>query len=92
MADLVYTGRFDLNPARNTREKLLLPLADIKPLQEPGVYIAVMNQAGRYSYSNAATLFTQRYRRIRAPLSQPAGCLYPEPGKRRGAVRYRCSC
>lgn len=45
MADLVYTGRFDLNPARNTREKLLLPLADIKPLQEPGVYIAVMNQA-----------------------------------------------
>ncbi len=58
MADLVYTGRFDLNPARNTREKLLLPLADIKPLQEPGVYIAVMNQAGRYSYSNAATLFT----------------------------------
>jgi uncharacterized protein YfaS (alpha-2-macroglobulin family) len=35
---------FDLNPARNTREKLLLPLADIKPLQEPGVYIAVMNR------------------------------------------------
>ncbi|QDI07455.1 hypothetical protein electrica_01260 [Klebsiella electrica] len=58
MADLVYTGRFDLNPARNTREKLLLPLADIKPLQQPGVYVAVMNQAGRYSYSNAATLFT----------------------------------
>ncbi len=29
MADLVYTGRFDLNPARNTREKLLLPLSDI---------------------------------------------------------------
>lgn len=29
MADLVYTGRFDLNPARNTREKLLLPLRDI---------------------------------------------------------------
>ncbi|HAT1647810.1 TPA: alpha-2-macroglobulin family protein [Raoultella planticola] len=58
MADLVYTGRFDLNPARNTREKLLLPLTDIKPLQQPGVYVAVMNPAGRYSYSNAATLFT----------------------------------
>lgn len=58
MADLVYSGRFDLNPARNTREKLLLPLADIKPLQQPGVYVAVMNQAGHYSYSNAATLFT----------------------------------
>ena len=58
MADLVYTGRFDLNPARNTREKLLLPLTDIKPLQQPGVYLAVMNQAGHYNYSNAATLFT----------------------------------
>ncbi|WP_310607401.1 alpha-2-macroglobulin family protein [Buttiauxella brennerae] len=58
LADLVYTGRFDLNPARNTREKLLLPLGEIKPLQQPGVYIAIMNQAGHYSYSNAATLFT----------------------------------
>ncbi|WP_145484302.1 alpha-2-macroglobulin family protein [Yersinia aldovae] len=58
MADLVYTGRFDLNPAVNTREKLLLPLADIKPLQESGVYLAVMQQAGQYSYTNAATLFT----------------------------------
>ena len=58
MAELVYTGRFDLNPARNTREKLLLPLSDIKPLQQAGVYIAVMNQAGQYNYSNAATLFT----------------------------------
>lgn len=58
LADLVYTGRFDLNPARNTREKLLLPLGEIKPLQAPGVYIAIMNQAGHYSYSNAATLFT----------------------------------
>ena len=58
MADLVYTGRFDLNPQRNTREKLLLPLGDIKPLQEVGVYVAVMNPAGHYSYSNAATLFT----------------------------------
>ncbi|MDY3261577.1 MAG: alpha2-macroglobulin, partial [Escherichia coli] len=58
MADLVYTGRFDLNPARNTREKLLLPLGDIKPLQQAGVYLAVMNQAGRYDYSNPATLFT----------------------------------
>lgn len=52
------TGRFDLNPARNTREKLLLPLGDIKPLQQAGVYLAVMNQAGRYDYSNPATLFT----------------------------------
>lgn len=58
MADLIYTGRFDLNPARNTREKLLLPLSEIKPLQQAGVYVAVMTKAGRYEYSNAATLFT----------------------------------
>lgn len=58
MADLVYSGRFDLNPAPNTREKLLLPLNDIAPLQQPGVYVAVMNQAGHYNYSNPATLFT----------------------------------
>ncbi|SQB28297.1 protease inhibitor [Citrobacter koseri] len=59
MADLVYTGRFDLNPARNTREKTpCCRWSDIKPLQQAGVYIAVMNQAGHYNYSNPATLFT----------------------------------
>lgn len=58
MADLVYTGRFDLNPERNTREKLLLPLADIAPLQQPGIYLAIMNKAGHYAYTNPATLFS----------------------------------
>ncbi|MTH45859.1 alpha-2-macroglobulin family protein [Intestinirhabdus alba] len=58
MADLVYSGRFELNPAPNTREKLLLPLSEIKPLQQAGVYIAVMAKAGQYDYRNAATLFT----------------------------------
>ncbi|WP_434678238.1 alpha-2-macroglobulin family protein [Pseudomonas sp. R1-18] len=58
MADLVYAGRFDLKPARNTRETLLLPIAGIKALQEPGVYLAVMRASGTYSYSQPATLFT----------------------------------
>ena len=58
MADLVYSGRFDLNPARNTRETVLLPIAGIKPLQEPGVYLAVMRASGTYDYSQPATLFT----------------------------------
>jgi alpha-2-macroglobulin len=57
-ADLVYTGRFDLNPARNTREKLQLPLANVAPLKQPGVYLAVMKQAGAYNYTLPATLFT----------------------------------
>lgn len=58
MADLVYGGRFDLNPARNTRETLLLPIAGLKQLQQPGVYLAVMRASGTYNYSLPATLFT----------------------------------
>ncbi|MCQ9425227.1 alpha-2-macroglobulin family protein [Pseudomonas sp. LJDD11] len=58
MADLVYGGRFDLKPARNTRETLLLPIGGIKPLQEPGVYLAVMRASGSYNYTLPATLFT----------------------------------
>lgn len=58
MADLVYGGRFDLNPARNTRETLLLPIAGLKPLQQPGVYLAVMRASGTYNYSQPAILFT----------------------------------
>ncbi|MCF5412300.1 alpha-2-macroglobulin family protein, partial [Pseudomonas syringae] len=58
MAELVYSGRFDLKPARNTRETLLLPIAGIKPLQQPGVYLAVMRASGTYSYSQPATLLT----------------------------------
>jgi uncharacterized protein YfaS (alpha-2-macroglobulin family) len=57
-AELVYEGRFDLNPARNTRETLLLPIAGIKALQQPGVYLAVMRASGTYSYANPATIFT----------------------------------
>lgn len=57
-ADLIYSGRFDLNPARNTREKMQLPLDDVKALQQPGVYLAVMKQAGTYNYTQPATLFT----------------------------------
>ncbi|MCH4873659.1 alpha-2-macroglobulin family protein [Pseudomonas sp. TMW22091] len=58
MADLVYGGRFDLNPARNTRETLILPTSGIKALQQPGVYMAVMKASGSYNYSTPATLFT----------------------------------
>jgi len=59
LADLVYGGRFELNPKRNTRENLLLPISAIKPLQEPGVYLAVMREAGDYSrYSTPATVFS----------------------------------
>ncbi|UVE17221.1 alpha-2-macroglobulin family protein [Pseudomonas sp. LS44] len=58
LADLVYGGRFDLKPARNTRETLLLPIAGLEPFKQPGVYLAVMREAGSYGYSQPATLFT----------------------------------
>lgn len=58
LADLVYSGRFDLNPARNTRETVLLPISGLKPLQQPGVYLAVMRASGTYNYTQPATLFT----------------------------------
>lgn len=58
MADLVYGGRFDLNPARNTRESSILPTSGIKALQQPGVYLAVMKPSGSYNYSTPATLFS----------------------------------
>ncbi len=58
MADLVYGGRFDLNTARNTRETVLLPIAGLKQLHEPGVYLAVMRASGTYKYSHPATLFS----------------------------------
>lgn len=58
MAELVYGGRFDLKPARNTRETLLLPIAGLEPFKQPGVYLAVMREAGRYAHTLPATLFT----------------------------------
>lgn len=58
LTELVYSGRFELSPARNTRETVLLPIAGIKPLQAPGVYLAVMRASGTYDYSQPATLFT----------------------------------
>lgn len=58
-ADLVYSGRFDLQGRQNTRETILLPLSSIKPLQEDGVYLAVMKAAGQYdNYMIPATMFT----------------------------------
>lgn len=57
-ATLVYSGRFDLQSQPNVQQRSLLPIKDIKELQQPGVYYAVMRQAGNYAYSMPATLFS----------------------------------
>lgn len=58
-ADLVYTGQFALDPPPNTRERLVLPLEGIAPLEAPGVYVAVMRASGAFDYSLPVTVFTR---------------------------------
>ena len=57
-ADLVYSSRFDLHPKPNAQETILVNLSNISEVNQEGVYIAVMNEAGIYNESNPATLFS----------------------------------
>lgn len=57
-AKLVYSARYDLNSSENTTAKTVLPLANIAALQEPGVYITVMKEAGDYPYNYNTTWFS----------------------------------
>jgi uncharacterized protein YfaS (alpha-2-macroglobulin family) len=56
-ADLVHGGRFGLEAKKNTRETVLLPIHDLKPLQQPGIYYAVMRARGEYKYSLPAMMY-----------------------------------
>ncbi len=58
LAELAHSARFELKPALNTRETLQLPIKPIKALNESGVYLAVMREAGTYNYSQPATVFS----------------------------------
>jgi len=58
LADPVYTNRFVLGGERNERTVTYLPIQDIKELQEPGLYFAVMKRAGRFSDQYETTFFT----------------------------------
>ncbi len=58
LADLAHSARFELKPALNTRETLQLPIKPIKALNQAGVYLAVMREAGSYNYSQPATVFS----------------------------------
>ncbi len=57
-ADLVHSARFDLEAPRNVLAKAVLPISGIKPLSEPGLYLAVLRQAGTYSHGYPVTYFT----------------------------------
>jgi alpha-2-macroglobulin len=47
-SDLVYSGRFQLNPPANKRRTVNIPVHMIKLLEKPGMYMAVMKTAGSY--------------------------------------------
>ena len=58
VADLLYSGRFELNPSANTRTVTHIPVRDIDALKAPGMYFAVMRRPGEYDYRyNTAYFF-----------------------------------
>lgn len=57
-AEFVYGGRFDLKSIDNVQQRSLLPIKDIKGLQQPGVYYAVMREVGEIKYEQPAALFS----------------------------------
>ncbi|MCP5161480.1 MAG: alpha-2-macroglobulin family protein [Hahellaceae bacterium] len=52
---LAYSGRFSLKPPKNTLTQLSIPVEDIIQLQEPGLYVAVMDEPGSYDYQRQVT-------------------------------------
>lgn len=57
LAESVYIGRFLTEQKQNKRSVTYVPVEDIKALQEPGIYVAVMSQPGRFRYDYQTTYF-----------------------------------
>ncbi|VFR43763.1 Alpha-2-macroglobulin [plant metagenome] len=53
----VYQGRFLTDDKPNRRHVTFLPVETIAPLKEPGIYVAVMSQPGRFRYDYQVTYF-----------------------------------
>ena len=56
-AKSVYLGRFATDERPNRRNVSFLPVEKIKELQEPGIYVAVMNAPGRFGWEFQVTYF-----------------------------------
>ncbi|MDH5378793.1 MAG: MG2 domain-containing protein, partial [Gammaproteobacteria bacterium] len=54
---LVHTARFDLNPPKNKRHRVLIPVKSIAALQKPGIYVAIMRLPGEYKSEYQASYF-----------------------------------
>ena len=57
LTDSVYEGRFLTEQTKNKRSVTFLPVEEIKELKEPGVYVAVMSQPGRFTSDFQTTYF-----------------------------------
>jgi uncharacterized protein YfaS (alpha-2-macroglobulin family) len=57
MTESVYLGRFTTEKTPNRRSVTFIPVEDIKELKEPGVYVAIMSQPGRFRYEFQTTYF-----------------------------------
>jgi uncharacterized protein YfaS (alpha-2-macroglobulin family) len=57
VAKSVYLGRFPTDDKQNRRHVTFLPVETIKELQEPGIYVAVMSQPGRFREDYQVTYF-----------------------------------
>ncbi|MCY4745912.1 alpha-2-macroglobulin [Pelomonas sp. UHG3] len=55
MTDSVYLTRFKTDERPNRRNVSFLPVEKIKALQEPGVYVAIMSQPGRFGWDYQVT-------------------------------------
>ncbi|MCG8616247.1 MAG: MG2 domain-containing protein, partial [Desulfobacterales bacterium] len=58
MADLVYSGRWDLDIKKDLRTQVNIPITHIEELKTPGIYFAVLKGAGHYEYGYTTTWFT----------------------------------
>lgn len=57
MSSSVYLGRFLTDDKPNRRKTTFIPVENIPELKEPGIYIAVMSQPGRFNYEYQVTYF-----------------------------------
>lgn len=58
LAEPVYVNRFVLGGSTNERVLTYLPLQDVRELQEPGLYFAVMKRAGTFKEQYDTAFFT----------------------------------
>lgn len=57
LTESVFSGRFLAEKKANKRSVTFIPVEEIKELQTPGIYIAVMSQPNRFRYDYQVTYF-----------------------------------